>query len=452
MSNLERRQDKGPKRQSDSRIEDFIKDQSVRNRLDERTVKAYRLDLSLFYGWMGERGIASFDSEVAEQYLDYLSREKKQRFSTVTRKYRVFSYFLEYLSKEGHLPSYRPLTPPVPTPQAIERTEKDGEQGAGGIAEMLGLTGVTGMCGSGGAIGKARSGKTVGPSGSDGAAAISESNGVTDVLGPEGTICVSGAFGTAGAPISPGLEGATGASVVMGAEHPVVRKKGHFLSKAEVDRFFVALEREYKELDSNFRKRVCLRDWVMMELLFYHGLEVSEILRLELADYDGKTGMLWVRRKRQTEDDRVSDGDRDGNDPGETIRDREKNDPNETIRDRKGNDPWGNAGDEDRDRERDAGGNRGRRRDKERSVRIFSRELRERLELWIREHGYFERVEGYRDVMFLSKLGKPLSMKMVISIFDKYRIMAGIGRECTPKDLKRSMERYARELMMERCG
>ncbi|MCI8294978.1 MAG: tyrosine-type recombinase/integrase [Lachnospiraceae bacterium] len=399
MSDLEGRQDKGPKRQSDSRIEDFIKDQSARNRLDERTVKAYQLDLGLFYDWMRENGIASFDSEVAERYLDYLSREKKLRFSTVTRKYRVLSYFLEYLSKEGHLSGYRPLTPPAPTPQAAERAEKAGRRGDGGMAGMPGPDGRIGVPGPEGIVGAPEA---------------------------EGIIGVSGAFGTASVPVSPVLEGAAGMSAVMGAETPVVRKKGHFLSKAEVDRFFVALDREYEELDSDFRKRVCLRDRVMMELLFYHGLEVSEILRLELADYDGKTGMLWVRRKRQTEGDRVSDEDRDGADPREAIR--------------------------DRDIERADGGNRGRRKDKERSVRIFSRELRERLELWIREHGYFERVEGYRDVMFLSKLGKPLSMKMVISIFDKYRIMAGIGRECTPKDLKRSMERYARELMMERCG
>ena len=262
--------------------------------------------------------------------------------------------------------------------------------------------------------------------GPDGRIGVPGPEGIVGAPEAEGIIGVSGAFGTASVPVSPVLEGAAGMSAVMGAETPVVRKKGHFLSKAEVDRFFVALDREYEELDSDFRKRVCLRDRVMMELLFYHGLEVSEILRLELADYGGKTGMLWVRRKRQTEGDRVSDEDRDGADPREAIR--------------------------DRDIERADGGNRGRRKDKERSVRIFSRELRERLELWIREHGYFERVEGYRDVMFLSKLGKPLSMKMVISIFDKYRIMAGIGRECTPKDLKRSMERYARELMMERCG
>ena len=38
------------------------------------------------------------------------------------------------------------------------------------------------------------------------------------------------------------------------------------------------------------------------------------------------------------------------------------------------------------------------------------------------------------------------------TVFDKYRVMAGIERECSPKDLKRSMKRYAAELMMEWCG
>ena len=51
--------------------------------------------------------------------------------------------------------------------------------------------------------------------------------------------------------------------------------------------------------------------------------------------------------------------------------------------------------------------------------------------------------------MFLSKLGRPLSMKMVINIFDKYRMLAGIEKECKPRDLKNSLDRYARELMME---
>lgn len=43
-------------------------------------------------------------------------------------------------------------------------------------------------------------------------------------------------------------------------------------------------------------------------------------------------------------------------------------------------------------------------------------------------------------------------MKMITNIFDKYRVLAGIEKEVTPKDLKSGMKRYAAELMMEWCG
>ena len=72
--------------------------------------------------------------------------------------------------------------------------------------------------------------------------------------------------------------------------------------------------------------------------------------------------------------------------------------------------------------------------------------------MWLDDHEYFEWGTGYDEWMFLSKLGKPLSMKMVTNIFDKYRRLAGIEKEVTPKDLKSSMKRYAEELMMEQCG
>ena len=49
-------------------------------------------------------------------------------------------------------------------------------------------------------------------------------------------------------------------------------------------------------------------------------------------------------------------------------------------------------------------------------------------------------------------MGRPLSMKMVILIFDKYRVMAGIKKGVTPKNLKVSMKRYAQELMIEKYG
>ena len=159
-----------------------------------------------------------------------------------------------------------------------------------------------------------------------------------------------------------------------------------FLTKREVDAFFQAIDREYEELDSDFRRRVCLRDQVMMELLFYCGIEVSELLRLELSDYDRKTATLLIRRKRE----------------------------------------------------------------KSRAVYLYSPMLQKQMTLWLSEHGYFEHGEPYLNRMFLSKLGKPLSMKMVINIFDKYRRLAGIEKECTPKDLKNSLGRYGEEMVKER--
>ncbi len=161
------------------------------------------------------------------------------------------------------------------------------------------------------------------------------------------------------------------------------------LSKKESDQFFAAMEREYEELDSEFRRRICLRDLVMMELLFYHKIEISELLRLEVSDYDQETGILSIRRKRG----------------------------------------------------RDS------------QVYLFSKKLRRRLEQWLAERERIKSDGQYCDRLFLSKFGKPLSMKMVIKIFDKYRELAGIEKEVTPKDLKEScMKQYARDLVMEMCG
>ncbi len=160
------------------------------------------------------------------------------------------------------------------------------------------------------------------------------------------------------------------------------------LSKKESDAFFSAMEREYEELASEFRRRICLRDLVMMELLFYHKIEISELLRLDVADYDQKTGILTIRRKRGMDC----------------------------------------------------------------QVYLFSRKLRERIERWLTEREEIKGEGQYCESIFLSKFGKPLSMKMVIKIFDKYKELAGIKKEVTPKDLKEScMKQYARELVMEMC-
>ena len=266
-------------------IQGFVTSQVLKRGLDERTEKAYRLDLEHLHAWIRNRDQGHVDETAVEEYLDYLMKEKKLKYSTVTRKYRVFRYYLEYLEGQGHLPGYRPIS----CPKAVNREDDKGD---------------------------------------------------------------------------------------------------NELSRAEVDSFFMALNREYENLDNEFRRRVCLRDSVMMELLFYHGIEISELLRLEVSDYNIKSGVLTIRGKR----------------------------------------------------------------DKERAEYLFSRELRRKMEQWIGEHGYFEKNNEFHNVLFLSKIGKPLSMKMVILVFDKYKVMAGIEKESTPKDLKCSMKRYARELLVERCS
>ena len=299
----------------------FISTQVMSRGLDERTAKAYRLDLEKFYQWLevceegchepgrmggrlaegikaelmadkgqgenskerdGNREDAYEDSvpEKMDAYLNYLSREKGLRYSTICRKQRVLGYYLSYLASQGILGQYQPLKP-------VDRAKEE-------PADML-------------------------------------------------------------------------------------------LTKKEVDLLFGAIKRESEELDSDFRKRVCLRDQVMIKLLFYHGIEISELLRLEVMDYHWKTAFLDIRGKRG----------------------------------------------------------------KDRSIYLFSGELRGQMEQWLSEHGHFEHDDLYRNRMFLSKMGKPLSMKMVINIFDKYRVMAGIEKECKPKDLKNSLRKYAEELVWE---
>lgn len=269
---------------SNQLIDGFINRQVVQRGLDERTAKAYRLDLEHLHEWLSSDCPAQRDKWEwkMEAYLEYLSSEKKRRPSTLYRKQKVFNYYLSYLSAQGIIEKAVPL-------KSVS-VKKDSQK---------------------------------------------------DVL----------------------------------------------LTKKEIDAFFQAISREYADLDSDFRKRICMRDQVMMGLLFYHRIEVSELLRMQVKDYDRKTAILTIKKKN-----------------GKSYQ-----------------------------------------------ARLFSKTLRRQMMAWLDDHEYFEWGAGYDEWMFLSKLGKPLSMKMVTNIFDKYRRLAGIEKEVTPKDLKNSMKRYAEELMMERC-
>lgn len=274
-------------------VEDFIHTQVISRGLDVRTAIAYRMDLEKFYMWLdapgvpeGAVGIPKETNREAqmenwmEAYLEYLSTEKGLRYSTISRKQKVFGYYLSYLVSRGIQKDHRLLKP-------VSHSQEDS----------------------------------------------------IDTL----------------------------------------------LTKKEVEAFFHAIDREYEELDSDFRRRICLRDQVMMKLLFYHGIDISELLQLELSDYNQKTATLVIHRRRQADY----------------------------------------------------------------SVYLFSRVLQQQMDQWLSEHVYFEHGGVYHNCMFLSKLGKPLSMKMVINIFDKYRELAGIEKMCKPKDLKNSLGRYAEEVVRE---
>ena len=186
-------------------IDGFIKEHVIRQGLDYRTEKAYRLDLEHFCDWMEQKQeenllegsefgsyldfhIGSNEPEKGrledwmEVYLDYLATEKKLSASTVCRKNRVFDYYLSYLTGHGIIADHRSL-------RAEQRFDKRGE------AKKL-------------------------------------------------------------------------------------------LSKRESDAFFDAMNQEYEKLDSEFRRRICLRDMVMMKLLFCHKIEISELLRMETSDYN----------------------------------------------------------------------------------------------------------------------------------------------------------------------
>lgn len=270
---------------SNQLIDGFISRQVVQRGLDERTAKAYRLDLEHLHEWLSLDFPVQKDKWEGkiEAYLEYLSSEKKRRPSTLYRKQKVFNYYLSYLSAQGIIGKTRPLKS-----HYIKKASQ----------------------------------------------------------------------------------------------------KEALLTKKEIDAFFQAINREYINLDSDFRKRVCMRDQVMMGLLFYHGIEISELLRLQVKDYDRKTAILTIKKKNG----------------------------------------------------------------KDYPVYLFSKTLQGQMIRWLDDHEYFEWGAGYDEWMFLSKLGKPLSMKMITNIFDKYRKLAGIKKEVTPKDLKSSMKRYAEELMMEWCG
>ena len=167
--------------------------------------------------------------------------------------------------------------------------------------------------------------------------------------------------------------------------HHLYREPG-CLSREEVDRFLEALDREYESLDSEFRRRVCLRDSVMFELLFYHSLDIGELVSMEAKDVDLEHRMFYTEGKDQ----------------------------------------------------------------RRKAYVLYSDKLYRKLREWKKERSAFVRDPRYKEKLFLTKLGTPVSMKFLVTVFEKYRELSGIKAEATPQFLKHSMKEYAESVMRER--
>ncbi len=350
-----------------NQIERFINTQVVSRGLDERTAKAYRLDLEQFYLWLGvqgEDGNRQFD-----QVLTAVGTADKQPFLTVN------------LGK----------TAGGEKQAGLGRQTESGEQiGLGEQAELGKRTRLGKQAELGKKIGLGEQAELRKQADPEKGKFAEWMEAYLKYLAEEKKLRFS-TVSRKQRVFRYYLSYLADQGVVKEYKplKPVKRPKegmdSEYLTKKEIDLFFQAIQQEYKELDSDFRRRVCLRDQVMMELLFYHRIEISELLRLEVSDYNPRTAVLTVPRKRE----------------------------------------------------------------KERMVYLFSKALQGQMARWLEEHEYFEHDGAYRSRMFLSKLGKPLSMKMVVNIFDKYRVRAGIEKMCTPKDLKNSLGRYAEEVVRE---
>jgi len=99
---------------------EFINTQVISRGLDERTAAAYRMDLEKFYLWPETSRMpdGSAWEERMEAYLEYLSRERGLRYSTLFRKQKVFEYYLSYLVSRGVLENHRPLKQMSPPEKA----------------------------------------------------------------------------------------------------------------------------------------------------------------------------------------------------------------------------------------------------------------------------------------------------------------------------------------------
>ena len=246
-----------------NQIERFINTQVVSRGLDERTAKAYRLDLEQFYLWLGAQG--EDGNRQFDQVLTAVGTADKQPFLTVN------------LGK----------TAGGEKQAGLGRQTESGEQiGLGEQAELGKKIGLGEQAELGKKIGlgeQAELGKPIG---------LGEQAELRKQADPENGRFAEWIetylkylaeekklrFSTVSRKqrVFRYYLSYLASQGIVKEYRPLKQVKrpkeglgSEYLTKKEIDLFFQAIQQEYKELDSDFRRRVCLRDQVMMELLFY---------------------------------------------------------------------------------------------------------------------------------------------------------------------------------------
>jgi integrase/recombinase XerC/integrase/recombinase XerD len=82
-----------------SAIEDYLNFLKTSKNLDDKSIKAYRSDLTLFLDWLGEDA-GEVDASVIESYIHMLQEEKKLKDASVRRKYASLKCFFEYAQSD----------------------------------------------------------------------------------------------------------------------------------------------------------------------------------------------------------------------------------------------------------------------------------------------------------------------------------------------------------------
>ena len=69
------------------------------------------------------------------------------------------------------------------------------------------------------------------------------------------------------------------------------------LSLEEVSRMLKVLARSLGACASDFQRRLCIRDYAMIEILFCTGIRIGELSKIEMSDIDVRTGEILINGK-----------------------------------------------------------------------------------------------------------------------------------------------------------